>query len=287
LSAAPQDRFIDIGLRLHVRDWHGDGVAFVLLHGLASSCRTWDLVAPRLQRAGHRVVAVDQRGHGLSDKVDDGYDFPTLSRDLDRTLDALGLKCPLLVGQSWGAGVVLHFGAIYPGRARGLGLVDGGFTDLQMRDGAAWETIARDLSPPKLDGMAREEIRRRVARANPEWCAEAVEAALGCFETLPDGTVRPWLSRDRHMRILRALWEQRPGPLYPHVREPVVLCPTETGRFHRDLRRKEVESAQAGLARVSTHWFPDTSHDIQLHRPEKLSQVLLKELVGIWADPER
>jgi len=284
LSELVQDRFLDIGIGVHVRDWPGAGVPFVLLHGLASSSRTWDLVAPRLTAVGHRVVAVDQRGHGLSEKVDDGYDFPSLCRDLERVLDGLSLARPILVGQSWGANVVLHFGATHPGRVRGLGLVDGGFSDLQLRDDADWEAVSRDLSPPRLDGIAREEIRRRVARTNPEWCPEAVEAALGCFETLPDGTVRPWLSRERHMRILRALWEQRPGPLYPEIREPVVLCAAETGRFDRELRRREVAAAQKGLARVSTHWFPETGHDIQLHRPEALAQVLLRELEGVWGE---
>jgi pimeloyl-ACP methyl ester carboxylesterase len=284
LAATPQDRTIDVGVRLHLRDWPGEGAPFVLLHGLASSCRTWDLVAPDLSLAGHRVVAIDQRGHGLSEQADEGYDFPTLSRDLRRVLGTLALDRPILVGQSWGASVVLHFGAAHPGRARGLALVDGGFSDLQLRDGADWDRVSRELSPPKLEGKSKEEIRRRVARANPEWRPEAVEAALGCFETLPDGTVRPWLSRDRHMRILRVLWEQRPAEWYPRVREPVVLCAAENGRYGLELKRREVEAAQRGIGRIATHWFSDTAHDIQLHRPEALTKVLLKELSGIWTE---
>ena len=34
------------------------------------------------------------------------------------------------------------------------------------------------------------------------------------FETLEDGTIRPWLTLDRHMQILRALWDQKPSQLY-------------------------------------------------------------------------
>jgi len=285
MRVSPKERVLDVGVRLHLREWPGELTTFVLLHGLASSCRTWDLVAPRLHRAGHRVLALDQRGHGLSEKPLEGYDFFTLGQDLRRLLDALDLERPVLVGQSWGASVVLHFAVTGPGRARGLALVDGGFSDLQLRDGAEWERVSRDLSPPRLDGRPREEIRQRVARANPQWSPEAVEAALGCFETLADGTVRPWLSRDRHMRILRALWEQRPAALYPSVRDPVVLCAAEDGRFGPELRRQEVEAAEQGLARASTHWFPDTGHDIQLHRPEELARVLMQELSGIWAEP--
>ena len=67
------------GLRLHYRDWGGSGQPLVLLHGLASTCRIWDLVAPILAE-DFSVVALDQRGHGLSDKPDHGYDFASVSR---------------------------------------------------------------------------------------------------------------------------------------------------------------------------------------------------------------
>ncbi len=58
----------------------GPGPApFLLVHGLASNARTWDGVAARLAAEGHPVVAIDQRGHGLSDKPDDGYDYATVT----------------------------------------------------------------------------------------------------------------------------------------------------------------------------------------------------------------
>src|SRR5207248_4685095 len=63
------------------RDWGGEGQPLVLLHGLASNARIWDLVAPRLA-AHFRVLALDQRSHGLTDPAEDGYDFPSIVRDL-------------------------------------------------------------------------------------------------------------------------------------------------------------------------------------------------------------
>ncbi|MFN8598748.1 MAG: alpha/beta fold hydrolase, partial [Anaerolineae bacterium] len=70
------------GLRFHALDWGGRGDWLVLLHGLASQAHIWDLVAPQLIDR-FRVIAIDQRGHGLSDKPDSGYDFATITRDLD------------------------------------------------------------------------------------------------------------------------------------------------------------------------------------------------------------
>ena len=77
----PSDCYIDLrGLPFHYRDWGGTGRPVLLLHGLASTCHIWDLVAPLLAEE-FRVVALDQRGHGLSAQVEDGYDFATVSGD--------------------------------------------------------------------------------------------------------------------------------------------------------------------------------------------------------------
>ena len=76
------DKTVTTGdLRFHYRDWGGRGWPVVLLHGLASTSHSWDLVAPLLVEHA-RVIALDLRGHGLSDKPDEGYDFETLSADV-------------------------------------------------------------------------------------------------------------------------------------------------------------------------------------------------------------
>ena len=67
-------RFVvgDGGVRLHVREWAGPGPGVLLAHGLASSSRIWDLVAPLLASTGLHAVAFDQRGHGRSGKPTSG-----------------------------------------------------------------------------------------------------------------------------------------------------------------------------------------------------------------------
>ncbi len=282
-----QDAFINIGLKLHVREWPGQAVPFVLLHGLSSNSRTWDGVAERLAAAGHRVLAVDQRGHGLSDKPENGYDFATITADLARLLPALGLNRPILVGQSWGGNVLLEFGARYPGLAAGLGFVDGGFLDLQARPDATWEKMSAQLKPPDLLGTPRDSLKRRLQAAHPDWSEAGLEATLANFETLPDGTVRPWLSLDRHMAILRAMWEQRPPELYPQVAEPVLVCAARDANSPdwTALKTRQVAALQAGLRRHTVHWFDQTSHDIHVHRPDALADLLLEtQKSGFWPE---
>ena len=283
----PEDLWIDVrpdegGLRLHVRRWDGDRQPFVLVHGLASNGSTWDAVAAELASNGHIVVAVDQRGHGLSDKPATGYDFDTIADDLVRLLDRLGYEQSVMAGQSWGGNVVLDLGARYPTRASQLIFVDGGYLDLQMRPGATWEQVAEQLRPPALAGMLRTDLEARLRTMHPDWTDAGVEATLGNFETLPDGAVRPWLSLDRHMQILRALWEQRPGELYSRVQAPVLIVAAEDPHnpAWMAVKRQQVDAAQAGLAQVSVHWFADTAHDIHVHRPKQLAAVMLSAAAG-------
>ncbi len=279
----PHERWVEpagaASLRLHVLEWPGDGRPFVLLHGLASNATTWTAVARELAARGHRVLAVDQRGHGRSDKPDTDYDFATIVADLAGLLDALDVSDPVIAGQSWGGNVVLAFGATHRQRAHRLVFVDGGFLDLQARPGMSWERIAVDLRPPDLAGMPRTLLAERIRSFHPEWPEEGIEATLANFEALPDGTVRPWLTLDRHMLILRALWEQRPAQLYPLVDRPVTIAAAEDADNPEWLavKRVQVAAAENGLRAVDVHWFPNTAHDIHVHRPAELAALLLAE----------
>src|SRR5579884_2465458 len=83
----------------------------LLLHGLASASRIWDLVAPILAQ-DRRVIALDQRGHGRSEKPDTGYDFATIVADDVAAAAKLGLgERYAVAGHSWGANVALELAA--------------------------------------------------------------------------------------------------------------------------------------------------------------------------------
>ena len=111
-------------VRLRATRWPGEGVPVLLLHGLASSRRFWDLVVPGL--AGLRVVALDQRGHGDSERPSGPYDGATVVADALTALDALGLSRVVVVGHSWGAGTALRLAATAPERVLAVVAVDGG-----------------------------------------------------------------------------------------------------------------------------------------------------------------
>ncbi len=275
------------GVTLHVLDHPpapetSPGAPFLLVHGLASCARLWDGVGAALARRGHRAVAVDQRGHGGSDKPDDGYDFATLCRDLASVIAGAGLERPVVVGQSWGGNVVLELGARAPDLVRGVAAVDGGTITLADRF-PDWEECAEALAPPRLDGIPAERFERMLRAAHPDWPETGIAGALGTMQVREDGTIAPWLSRARHMRILRHLWEHRPGERYAELRCGVLLIPA-VGGPHEWARDKEgaIARAQERLARVRVHWM-EGDHDLHAQHPERIAALLVEGLEdGLW-----
>lgn len=284
------DRYVNLrGLDFHYRDWGGGGRPIVLLHGLASSCRIWDLMAPLLteergsQGASFRVLALDQRGHGQSARPEEGYDFETVVGDLVAFVESLGLERPTVVGHSWGGSVALQYGAAFPGLTSGLALVDGGYLELSAIPGMTWERAEKELAPPHLDGIPLNAL-LMMARDHPSlariWSPRVEEILLACFDISADGSVHPRLSRDRHMRIVRALWEQRVSALYRRLRCPSLLIraqqePTsERERLWAQAVDDCLQGALALLPEARLITMEDTIHDIPLHRPKELAAAI-------------
>jgi pimeloyl-ACP methyl ester carboxylesterase len=269
------------GLRLHYQEWPSRASAaagtFVLVHGLGSSRHIWDLVAPQLAER-YRVLALDQRGHGESEQPETGYDFASVVADLDGFLDAAGAQSPLiLVGHSWGASVALHFAVEHPARCAGFILVDGGTGSPSER--MTWdETLAR-LTPPDIDGMRWQDLRRRMSSNNGLYHDPRVEAiGRSLFHIDAEGRIARRLTIPNHLKILRALWEQRPASLLPRVQCPVLLLPARQSSDAAEWQASKAASIQRALEllpRASVRWFEDTIHDVPLQRPDALAQELL------------
>jgi pimeloyl-ACP methyl ester carboxylesterase len=103
-------------------DDQGDGEAVAFLPGLGMSHATWAAAARRLART-HRVLCVDPRGSGASDKPDAPLTPATVSADLAAVLDAAGVDGAHLVGQSMGGMIAQDFALEHPERVRTLTLV--------------------------------------------------------------------------------------------------------------------------------------------------------------------
>ena len=259
------------GVELAVRVTNGDapGVPIVLVHGLASNARTWDGVVDRLAALGHPVAAVDQRGHGRSDKPDTGYDFATVCADLAAVIDRLGWSRPLVAGQSWGGNVVLELAVRHPSSIRALACVDGGTLEVSRRF-PSWEQALAALTPPRLTGITAGELETMVRTWHPDWSDVAVAGALANMEVLPDGTVTPWLSLDHHLAVVRQLWEHHPPQRWPLVTVPVLLVPSVLA----DDEGIAAASVALGSDRLRVARFPGADHDVHMQHPREVADLL-------------
>jgi pimeloyl-ACP methyl ester carboxylesterase len=261
------------GPRLAVRVAPGPRRPFLLVHGLSSNARLWDGVARRLVEAGHEVVAVDQRGHGRSEQVADGYTTEQCAADLAALCAELGLtgdRAPVSVGQSWGGNVVLAQAARHGGVA-GLALVDGGWIALSERF-ATFEECWAALAPPVFDGLTLEDFAGRLRTWHPDWPPEGIEGTLANFRVRPDGTAAPRLAREHHRDIVRSLFEGDPRLLYPNVRVPTLLAPAVPAG---DLRRAGPRAALELLPDVTVSWYEGADHDLHAQQPDRLAADLL------------
>src|SRR5499427_1104038 len=108
-------RYVDTGeLRLHAVTG-GDGPPLLLVHGWPQTWYAWRMLMPELAR-DFTVVAVDQRGIGLSGKPEDGYDTGTLASDLVALMDALGHRRFALYGTDVGMPIAYAAAADHPDR---------------------------------------------------------------------------------------------------------------------------------------------------------------------------
>lgn len=113
------------GVRLrYVEQGDADGRPVVLLHGLADSWFSFSRTMPMLP-ASWRVLAIDQRGHGDSDRPASGYTIADFADDVLALLDTLAIPRATIVGHSLGAFVAQRVAIIAPDRVEKLVLIDG------------------------------------------------------------------------------------------------------------------------------------------------------------------
>jgi len=285
----PIDGFVPAnGLRLHYRCWlpteqRADLPPILLLHGLASAAHIWNLVAPILAARGYVVTALDQRGHGESDKPHSGYDYATIIADDVDAIQALAIEHPIVVGHSWGATVALQYAATYPERVTALALVDGATNQFSLRAGWTREQAIKDLAPPRFSGTPRETFLSffKSGLLGQQWSPELEESVLHIVQLRDDDTVAPRLDFESHLQIIGAMWDQPTLDLYRRVRCPVKLIVAEqqAGEERQTffaMRNEGIARIQAIAPSVQVVRMPDTIHDIPLQRPRDLAEEIIK-----------
>jgi len=257
----------------------GQGTPVLLLHGLASQRRFWDLVVPFL--VGSPVVALDQRGHGDSEQPDDGYDTATMTRDALTALDALGLSRVVVAGHSWGGVTALTMAADHPGRVLGVVAVDGGAAT-PSDTGRSREELRRRMEPPRIALPPERVLAMLREHADDWWTPDAEAAVLPLFAVGDDGLARPRLRFDNHMQIVDAMLDYDAADILARVNVPPWLVIAEPLRVPRAggeadwLAAKDATLARlpdlAPRARVVR--VAGAAHDVPLQWPALVAGVI-------------
>ena len=113
------------GVALGVTVWEGKGKEILCIHGLSANGRCWDIISSSLSM-NLRVIAVDLRGRGRSDKPAAGYSIDVHVSDLCALMNDMKLSRPIVMGHSLGAYIALVLAARHPDLVDSIILVDGG-----------------------------------------------------------------------------------------------------------------------------------------------------------------
>ncbi|MEO3977182.1 alpha/beta hydrolase [Streptomyces sp. CAU 1734] len=259
------------GVRLVCRDWGGAGEPVVLLHGLAGHAGEWDATA-RLLSPRWRVVAVDQRGHGGSDRRPPDVSRAAYTADVRAVVDRLGLRRPVLVGQSLGGHTAMLTAAAHPGLTRALVLVEASPGEAKPDAPAV---IGRWLDSWPVPFASREAAVRFLGGGPVgEGWASGLEERDGGWWPRFDREVMVRSLAENATRSFREEWLRVECPTLVVMAQDGFIAPAEADAM---LREGPVTTAVC---------VPGTGHDLHLEQPGIL-HTLLSEFLGGLGRPGR
>ncbi|HET9615379.1 MAG TPA: alpha/beta fold hydrolase [Candidatus Limnocylindrales bacterium] len=282
---------VDPGDRIHFLDWDGptnsasddpadpggERPVVVLVHGLAGSAFVWTPVARRIRHHRH-VVAMDLRGHGLSDAPTEpgSYDLDVLASDVIAVAEAsvAGTSADrpvVLAGHGFGAIVAAVAAAALGDECAGLALVDGGLVDVAATTGLDVEEFVRGLDePPEVMRSMAAYLEDRRAWDPSTWDADQEAAARATVVATPAGRLVPVTRPHVFRACVEAMFDYRPSRTLPRVRAPIVAVRRRTPG---DETAAGEEAVPAG-ARIVDVEAP--GHNVLRYRPDEISRAIVE-----------
>jgi len=205
----------------------------------------------------------------------------TRATDAAAVIRDLRLRRPVVVGHSWGANVTLELAVRRPRLVGSVVLLDGGFT--RMRDRFDWPTARRQLEPPNIDGMTVEDFLAwpRIHLGEALKITPQIEQVfLSLVRVDARGHIHRRLPVRKHMRIVRAIWEQDAPTLLRRVTVPTLVLAVrsvpdapEPAGFAEERRRAARAVREIGPP-VRFEWI-EGIHDVPLQRPAAVARRII------------
>jgi pimeloyl-ACP methyl ester carboxylesterase len=270
------------GIEIQLSIWEGAGKPVLCLHGLTANSRCWGTIG-RALAPDHRIVAMDLRGRGLSDKPPTGYSIDHHCRDIQAVLQDLGLDRVVLMGHSLGAFISLAFAAKHPDLVERVVLVDGGgkLSDEQMAKVLAGIKPAVDrLGQVFPDFDAYVEL-LRAAPFFKNW-TEAHEAYFQYETERVEGGIASRVQPDHIQEELANLSNVDSSKFYPDIRCPVLILRATEGMLAQDdilLPRDVAERMCSEISHARCTDINGTNHYSIVFEPNEERDEVIREFL--------
>lgn len=246
-------------VRLCCVDFGGEGQPVLLLHGLAGRASEWRETAGWLAQT-HHVFALDQRGHGMSDKALADYSRDAYVNDVVSVIEQLHLSSVILIGQSMGGQNAFLVAAHRPELVRGLIVVEAraGANPSVQRSVGKW----LDSWPVPFPTLAD-------ARSFFGGNTLYAQTWLEVLEERPDGYWPQFRKED----MLRSIEDQAQRE-YWHEWEQ-IQCPTLlVGGENSFLPQDELQAMATRIPHGHYIQIPNAGHDLHLEQPQAWREVV-------------
>jgi 2-succinyl-6-hydroxy-2,4-cyclohexadiene-1-carboxylate synthase len=250
------------GIEIHYRE-RGEGYPVFLIHGYTGNLRNWAFQVPVLSRE-FRMVSMDHRGHGHSDKPTqpEDYSLELMAEDAYGLLEHLGIRECYVVGHSMGGVVAQLLALNHPEPVRALVLVD---TAAEVPDGFRPQERAPLLDIAREQGM--EAVFEEQLRANP--MAEQLRAQPVLLEVWRQQFLMT--SREAYLYVARGMVEGQPilDKLESIEVPTLVVCGENDDPFMGPCRR--IHERIPGSEFVI---IPGAGHTPQIEKPADFNHAL-------------
>lgn len=277
-------------IELQIREYEQEGDAIIFLHFSGVNLMMWQRIIPYFQDH-YRLILVDLRGHGKSDKPETGYHIDEMARDVIGILQHLKLERAHIVGSSLGAEVGLSIAANYPEKVISLvcdgalyseygpyGIWKGSETDFEEHVARRLEKVRNTPETvfPSVDALVddRREVIEKYVRWNKYF--EAVER-YGAYK-VDEGKYTKGFGKQAMENYMKHYFQYRFEDYYRKVKCPLLMLPGE-----EELENEREKAVMKGLRELAEQGeiveVSGWEHPYGwLLNPEDVSKAILKFL---------
>jgi 3-oxoadipate enol-lactonase len=241
----------------------GKGEPLLLIHGLGSTTRDWEFQVPSFSQK-YRVITIDLRGHGKTDKPKGPYNMQIFAEDIAELLKKLGIKSIHILGISLGGGIAFQFAVDYPDFVKSLIVVNAGIEmpadSFKLRLEAfkrsfivklvGMKKMGDVLAPRLFIKPEQEELRSKLIE---RWAENDKKAYLSAMRALIGWTIRDQLDK--------------------------IKCPTLIIGSDEDYAPSSVKEEYTKLLQNAKFIeIKDARHAVAMEKPEEFNELVINFL---------